>query len=376
MAEYYSAELSQKVRRGMNETRIKGNFTGGAVLYGYKVVNKKVLIDEEKAPIVKYIYEEYAKGTIVEDIINSLTERGVLNKGKPFAKNTIYNILKNEKYNGIFHHNGEAFTNTYPKIIPDDLFAIIQKRNNDNHYGKRSLEANYLLRHKLKCGYCGCNITADTGTAKNGTLKRYYKCSGKRKGNNCNKTSIRKDVLESLVVDTTLKIMSNAATIDKLANKLIKNAEKRMNDNTIIKMLLQEQKQLQTKIDNFLDAISQGIVTPSTKQRLNELEARKLEIAHIIAIEESKKKLNITKDDIVAYITKALKKSPQQMINLLIKEIILYDDKIEIIYNYTSKNPDDNHQGSSFYIEKTSILRFNANTQDFDYIPFVVDLMI
>ncbi len=45
-AEYYSAELSQKVKRGMNETRLKGNFTGGFIMYGYKVVNHKLVIDE------------------------------------------------------------------------------------------------------------------------------------------------------------------------------------------------------------------------------------------------------------------------------------------------------------------------------------------
>src|SRR5574344_1465385 len=62
MAEYYSAELSQKVKRGMNETRLKGNFTGGQIIYGYKVENRKVIIDEEKAEIVRYIYSQYARG--------------------------------------------------------------------------------------------------------------------------------------------------------------------------------------------------------------------------------------------------------------------------------------------------------------------------
>ena len=47
-AEYYSAELSQKVKRGMRESRRKGNYQGGGLPYGYKVVNKKVLIEEEK----------------------------------------------------------------------------------------------------------------------------------------------------------------------------------------------------------------------------------------------------------------------------------------------------------------------------------------
>ena len=59
MAEYYSAELSQKVLRGMRESRIKGNYTGGFLLFGYKVENKKILIDEAQAPIAKRIFQEY-----------------------------------------------------------------------------------------------------------------------------------------------------------------------------------------------------------------------------------------------------------------------------------------------------------------------------
>lgn len=101
MAEYYSAELSQKVRRRMNESRQKGNFTGGYVLYGYKIVDKKVVIDEEKAEVVRYVYEQYANGVIVTEIIDDLTARGILNRGKPFARNTVHLMLKNEKYSGV-----------------------------------------------------------------------------------------------------------------------------------------------------------------------------------------------------------------------------------------------------------------------------------
>ena len=110
MAEYYSAELSQKVRRGMNETRLKGNFTGGQIIYGCKVENRMVIIDEEKAEIVRYIYEQYARGEFVTDIIAELRARHIYNQGKPFARNTVYKILKNEKYAGIYRHNNEIFT--------------------------------------------------------------------------------------------------------------------------------------------------------------------------------------------------------------------------------------------------------------------------
>ena len=63
-AEYYSAELSQKVKRGMRETRSKGNFTGGTIIYGYKVENKKVIIDEEQAEVVRFIYNQYSVGVL------------------------------------------------------------------------------------------------------------------------------------------------------------------------------------------------------------------------------------------------------------------------------------------------------------------------
>jgi len=100
MAEYYSAELSQKVRRGMNETRQKGNFTGGRIPYGYKKDGKKIFIDEDKVKVVLYMYEQYAKNVYVKDIIKSLTEQGIFYNGKVFIINTVHRILNCEKYNG------------------------------------------------------------------------------------------------------------------------------------------------------------------------------------------------------------------------------------------------------------------------------------
>jgi len=104
MAEYYSAELSQKVKRGMRESRIKGQFTGGYLLYGYKVENKKVVIDEDKAEVVRRIFKEYASNVFIKDIVAGLTNDGILNRGKAFAKNTIHHMLKNEKYAGIVRY--------------------------------------------------------------------------------------------------------------------------------------------------------------------------------------------------------------------------------------------------------------------------------
>lgn len=122
LAEYYSAELSQKIKRGLRESRLKGQFGGGGVAYGYKVVNKKLEINEEQAQIVKYIFERYYGGKIVREIIEELTARCVLYKNKPFVPQTVYKMLVNEKYIGITKYNGEVFDNIYPPIIDKTLF--------------------------------------------------------------------------------------------------------------------------------------------------------------------------------------------------------------------------------------------------------------
>ncbi len=109
MAEYYSAELSQKVKRGMRETRLKGNFTGGQLVYGYKVVDHKVVVNDDEAEVVRYIYTRFAMGTYVKDIIEELKQKGITNRNKPFSRSSIYYLLQNEKYAGIYHCNDEIY---------------------------------------------------------------------------------------------------------------------------------------------------------------------------------------------------------------------------------------------------------------------------
>lgn len=150
-AEYYSAELSQKIRRGNNESRRKGNLTGGKIPYGYKNVDKKAVIIPEEADIVRYIYERYSIGVYVKDIISELNEKGLLHKGKPFVPNTVYSMLGNERYSGIYRHNGEVFDNIYPQIVPKETFDKVRAKVNANKFGKRSEHITYLLKDNVIC---------------------------------------------------------------------------------------------------------------------------------------------------------------------------------------------------------------------------------
>ena len=150
LAEYFSAELSQKVSRGLRENREKGFYTGGTMTYGYKVKDKKVYVDEDQVNVVREIFTMYANGHQANEIIELLTERGIMNNiGKPFLPNAIYKILHNKKFIGIYEVNGEVYTNIFPPIVPQDIFEQVQQRIAHNKLGQKSKEVSFLLKGKI-----------------------------------------------------------------------------------------------------------------------------------------------------------------------------------------------------------------------------------
>lgn len=372
MAEYYSAELSQKVKRGMNETRLKGNFTGGQIIYGYKVENRKVIIDEEKAEIVRYIYSQYARGEFVTDIIAELKAKRIYNKGKPFARNTVYKILKNEKYAGIYRHNDEIFTNMYPAIVSAEIYNIVRKKIDQNKYGKRSTEIVYLLKHKLKCGYCGMPISAECGTASNGQKKHYYKCLGRKRHNGCEKQNIRKDLLESLVVDSIISKLSKPKILDTIIANLLKIQDEQIKESSILTSLYKEKTKNETMLNNVMSAIEQGIINTTTNKRMRELESAIDELEKQILIEKSKTRIKLSREDIQEFYKEALKLESKLLINYIVKEIIVYDDKIQIQFN-TPLRTSPTDTTCSFFTEHKKIPckylnDFTFRTQDIEII--------
>ena len=359
MAEYYSLELAQKVKRGQKETRIKGNYAGGCIPYGYRVEKtsegKKYVICEEEAAVVVRIYEEYAAGKIGRDIISGLTADGILKRnGKPFGKNMLYGILQNERYSGIYRHKTDGvFTNTFPRIVPQELYETVRKIAENNKIGGLSNEDPYLLRGKVICGICGKNVRGDAGTARNGTTLRYYACSGRKQvTNKCKKKPVPKKLIEDIVTEVTVKSLSVPGTIDTLVDKIFKLNNERANNDPTLVLLNKELQQCVKSIDNLLNAIEQGIITTSTKERLTELENRRTEFEQKIAIRNANARIKLTKQEITKFIGDALQKEAGTVIKMLVKQIVLYDDKIEIYYKYTDRrrlDEEDSHQVFCFY---------------------------
>lgn len=364
----------------MNETRQKGNFTGGGVLFGYRVENKKVIIHEDEAEVVRWMFNEYASGKLGKTIYQELNEKGILYRGKPFGRTTIYRLLANEKYIGIFRHGDEVFTNIYPRIVPQETFEAVKSKIESNKHGKHKPDIVYLLKNKVRCGYCGKPVSSDAGTSRNGSVMRYYRCMGTRfhKSGKCTLKPIRKEVLENLVLETTLEAFATPANISMFADIVMELLNKESNNNSVLNLLKADYNKVEKAISNLLDCMEQGMATESTKQRLVELENKRSILSESIMIEQSKERTKLTKEDIIKRVVTTLRKSPRQLIDLLIKEIRMYDDKIEIDLHFVDKkSPDDNNRWDFCFYKCTKFGKsYTVQKNNFGNIEKIFELEI
>ena len=168
----------------------------------------------------------------------------------------------------------------------------------------------------------------------------------------CEKTALRKEFLENFVLETILRELSKPDTMNKVVDGLMQIQEMQNKESPILKTLLSEKRQTETALNNLMSAIEQGIISATTNKRLHELENKLTELERNILIEQSKSKITLSEDKIRKYYEQALLKEPQMLINLLIKQIVLYNDKMIVYYNSPIQtSPDGNSQGFSFYDE-------------------------
>ena len=169
MAEFYSAELAEKVTRGMKENALKGLWNGGNVPFGY-VINKerKLDIDPKAAPIVAEIFKLSNDGKTVKEIYNIMSERKVArSNGKELRYNAIRYMLSNRVYIGEYRHMDVVIKDSVPPIVSEELFNAVQIELAKNAHApaRHTAEEDYLLTTKLFCGRCGAMMVAQAGTS-------------------------------------------------------------------------------------------------------------------------------------------------------------------------------------------------------------------
>ena len=234
----------------------------------------------------------------------------------------------------------------------------------------------YIFKHKLKCGYCGMPISSDCGTTKQGKKMNYYKCLGRKRNNGCTKSSVRKETFETFVLDNVLKVLSNTKYIDTIVNSLYQIQETQSNTNSIINSLLKEYKQAENSLNNIMKAVEQGIVNNTTNKRMKELENQIEDIDRQILIEKSKNAFKVSKQALKEFFIEALKLEPKLLIDYVIKEIRVYEDKLEIIFNSPIKRSPDTNQGFFVLSFMKQLLKYAQYTKAFNMIDVEIKVYV
>ncbi len=286
-AEYYSVDLSEKVVRGMTDNALKCMFNGGTLPMGYVIdAEQHFQIDPVTAPYILDAFKQYDEGTTMKQIRDWLNEQGMKNtRGNPLTYNSV--------------------------------------------------------QHLLFCGYCGAYLCGESGTSRTGVVHHYYKCvSVKKKRKECHKKPVKKGWIEDLVVSETMKMIMDDDAIEAIVSMLMELQEQ---DNTNIPLYERQLQETNTKIRNLINAIQQGVLTKSTKESFEELEAAKEELETRLANEQLSKPPKISAEFMTFWLHRfrkldVTKQSHRKMlIDTFINAIYLYDDKMLITFNYKDR---------------------------------------
>lgn len=244
MAAYYSRNLSKETKKGLNENAYKAQFNGGFAPFGYKIVDKHYVIDDQEAEAIRLIFDLYVSGHSSKDICCALATKGYTTRnGKHFGKNTIYDIIGNERYSGTYTFNKvprkNGGRNMHSKSRPDDFIriedaipAIVSKDIFQQATDRRRInkerpafksKVNYLLSGKIICGHCGQAMGGHSVTPHK-KMYSYYGCLTKERVplQSCPQKTIRKEEAEQAVLDKIKTEILTPEAFSYIADKMQK----------------------------------------------------------------------------------------------------------------------------------------------------------
>jgi DNA invertase Pin-like site-specific DNA recombinase len=347
MAEYYSENLAENVKRGQRESVLKGNHVGGIPPFGFKVSRDggklRLVADEEKAPIIKHVFEEYAKGKSKKTIIAELNARGVSNlRGKSLKLSSLQTALRNKKYIGVYEYGGQIVAGACDALIDKETFDKVQEMLFRKSHGKNTKYARqeYLLHGKAYCGHCGTRLVGDGGTSKTGVVHHYYACGKRKLKKSCDKKNEKKDFLEWYVTEQTMEYVLAPGRMEEIAAGVIASYDNDFNDKKI-KELERQVNNISGEVDKLIDSI---IVMPKKAavaigEKIELLETQKADIELNLVTLRIANKRRLTHEEIVKYFKSFVGGDlldvnyQRRVIDLFVNSVYLYDSKMVIYYN-------------------------------------------
>ena len=342
-AEYYSLDLKKKIMRGQRESIAKGRFCGGPIPYGYKLVDGKLVADEKKAPVVRYLFEQYSSGVPMKEIIDELNRRGVRgSRGGALTYNTFSRVLTNTTYIGQYKYRGEAVPNLAEPMIDKETFdkAQLFVKTNARAPAANKASIEYLLNGKAFCGECGAHMVGECGRGHNGTTYYYYTCANRKKSHSCNKSNEKKDFIEWYVVEQTLQYVLTPSRIAYVAKCVVAEYDKEFAGDKIDESE-KAVKQLEFELNKLVDALIDApkIAHKRIYEKMESLEAQKAALENDLIKLKIAHDIRFTEEEVRAWLKRFCTgdlfdpEFRRNIIETFINSVYLYDDRVIIFYN-------------------------------------------
>ena len=248
-SKYYVDNLSENIKRG-HRNKVKDGIWPQMSPLGYVNKNKRIVPDENIAPLIKKTFEAYSTGNFtLRELRDKFNALGLKRKsGKELAVSNYQKLLKNPIYTGLMKYNGEIFEGKHEPIISKKLFDSVQEvmsRKSKPH--SKGLKP-YIYRGFFRCGECGCFITTETQKGHN-----YLRCT-KRK-NPCTQKYVREELITSQIQEEIKKV---SLPLDWTKWMIAENAKDRQSEvqssTLFADSIKAEISLLETKIEKLMSA--------------------------------------------------------------------------------------------------------------------------
>jgi DNA invertase Pin-like site-specific DNA recombinase len=204
-AQFEREVTAERIRDKVKASRMKGIFMGGNPPYGYKPKDRKLVIDEEEARNVRWIFSRFLEIGSATELAREATRRGIHTpRGNAMSKNFLYRILNNRVYIGEAVHKGTGYAGEHQRLIDqktwDRVHSILQQSPRVRANNTRT-ETPALLKGLL-FGEDGAAFSP-THTRKGDRLYRYYVSQTvlKHGAGNCPVARVPAAEIEAAVID-------------------------------------------------------------------------------------------------------------------------------------------------------------------------------
>ena len=261
MSNDYSRQISANVKRGNREKCRRGEFVGralpGYLNHQFEDKHRNIIPDPVKAPLMRKVFEEFVTGNYsVQGIVRTASECGLTSVNcKPLAKSGMYKLLSCTAYYGVFQHAGELHQGSYEPLITKELFDRVQVvlRGRSKPRKKDWVHAYKAI---IKCGGCGCAVTAETKIKHYRRTNRdasytYYRCTRRR--GKCWEEGLTEPELEQVIRDYVGKIEIDEE-VWKLGVELLKakNADELVMNAGVRKEMERERDEVEKQMERLL----------------------------------------------------------------------------------------------------------------------------